>query len=316
MNNERVWFDGELVDVQDAKVSIYTHALHYGSSVFEGIRVYNTYQGACGFRLTDHIKRLYDSAKIYRWQIPYTSEELVEGCKQTVSANHLNEAYIRPLAFVGNVGLGLSPSNPVMQVSITATKWGAYLGEESLEQGVDACFSSWNRLAPNTMPTAAKAGGNYLSSQLISAEARRHGYAEGIALDVNGFVSEGAGENIFVVRNGKIYTPPLTSSILPGLTRDSMMTLASTLGYEVVEANLNRESLYLADEVFMTGTAAEVVPVRSIDQITIGSGKRGPVTKRLQQAFFGLFTGEQPDTWGWLEPMEQSAVSQLLQNIY
>ncbi len=316
MSNEQVWFDGQLMAAEDAKVSIYTHALHYGSSVFEGIRVYDTPQGSCGFRITDHIRRLFDSAKIYRWHIPFSVEELLDACREVLAANQLSQAYIRPLAFIGNVGLGLSPAKQVMQVSITASPWGAYLGEDSLEQGVDAVVTSWNRLAPNTMPTAAKAGGNYLSSQLISGEARRHGYDEGIALDVNGFVSEGAGENLFIVKNGKIYTPPLTSSILPGLTRDSIMTMARHFGYEVVEAPINRDALYLADELFMTGTAAEVVPVRSVDRIQVGNGKRGPVTTKLQSAFFGLFNGQQEDRWGWLEPMEQTAMSTFLQNMY
>lgn len=298
-----VWFNGQLMPESDAKVSVLSHALHYGSSVFEGIRVYDTAHGPCGFRLQDHLRRLYDSAKIYRWQIPYQLDTLTHACQQVVRENQLTSAYIRPLAFIGNVGLGLAPKQQTMEVVVYATPWGAYLGEDSLQQGVDAAVTSWNRLAPNTMPTAAKAGGNYLSSQLISNEARRHGYHEGIALDVNGFVSEGAGENLFLVKNGVITTPPLTSSILPGLTRDSVIKLAEHLGYVVKENAINREALYLADEVFMTGTAAEVVPVRSVDQIPVGTGKRGEITEQIQAAFFGLFNGRQQDLFGWLEPL-------------
>jgi branched-chain amino acid aminotransferase len=316
MTNNTVWFNGTLVPESEAKVSVFTHALHYGSSVFEGVRVYNTFQGPCGFRLEEHIQRLFDSAKIYRWQIPYSKDELVQACKDVVCRNELKEAYVRPLAFIGNVGLGLAPMENKMEVVIAASPWGAYLGEDSLEHGVDAAVTSWNRLAPNTMPTAAKAGGNYLSSQLISTEARRHGYHEGIALDVHGFVSEGAGENLFIVKNGVIFTPPLTASILPGLTRDSVIKMARHFGYEVVEAALNREALYLADELFMTGTAAEVVPVRSVDQIVVGTGKRGPITERMQSAFFGLFSGEQSDIWGWLEPVEQQEDVEWLQSFY
>ncbi|EEZ42189.1 branched-chain amino acid transaminase [Photobacterium damselae] len=297
-----IWFNGEMVAWADANVHVLTHAMHYGTSVFEGIRCYNTPQGPAVFRHREHMERLKNSAKIYRFPINYSVDELMEHCRATLRTNKLESAYIRPLAYVGNVGLGVCPPpNTEMELIIAAFPWGAYLGDEALENGVDAMISSWHRAAPNTIPTAAKAGGNYLSSLLVGGEARRHGYAEGIALNVEGYISEGAGENLFVVRNGIISTPPATGSILPGITRDTIMTLAKELGYEVREENIAREALYLADEVFMTGTAAEIVPVRSIDQITVGVGKRGPVTKVMQEAFFGLFNGTTEDKWGWLD---------------
>ncbi|EHA1082169.1 branched-chain amino acid transaminase [Photobacterium damselae] len=297
-----IWFNGEMVAWADANVHVLTHAMHYGTSVFEGIRCYNTPQGPAVFRHREHMERLKNSAKIYRFPINYSVDELMEHCRATLRTNKLESAYIRPLAYVGNVGLGVCPPpNTEMELIIAAFPWGAYLGDEALENGVDAMISSWHRAAPNTIPTAAKAGGNYLSSLLVGGEARRHGYAEGIALNVEGYISEGAGENLFVVRNGVISTPPATGSILPGITRDTIMTLAKELGYEVREENIAREALYLADEVFMTGTAAEIVPVRSVDQITVGVGKRGPVTKVMQEAFFGLFNGTTEDKWGWLD---------------
>ncbi|HIF9106172.1 TPA: branched-chain amino acid transaminase [Photobacterium damselae] len=297
-----IWFNGEMVAWADANVHVLTHAMHYGTSVFEGIRCYNTPQGPAVFRHREHMERLKNSAKIYRFPINYSVDELMEHCRATLRTNKLESAYIRPLAYVGNVGLGVCPPpNTEMELIIAAFPWGAYLGDEALENGVDAMISSWHRAAPNTIPTAAKAGGNYLSSLLVGGEARRHGYAEGIALNVEGYISEGAGENLFVVRNGIISTPPATGSILPGITRDTIMTLAKELGYEVREENIAREALYLADEVFMTGTAAEIVPVRSVDQITVGVGKRGPVTKVMQEAFFGLFSGTTEDKWGWLD---------------
>ncbi|HIF9535116.1 TPA: branched-chain amino acid transaminase [Photobacterium damselae] len=297
-----IWFNGEMVAWADANVHVLTHAMHYGTSVFEGIRCYNTPQGPAVFRHREHMERLKNSAKIYRFPINYSVDELMKHCRATLRTNKLESAYIRPLAYVGNVGLGVCPPpNTEMELIIAAFPWGAYLGDEALENGVDAMISSWHRAAPNTIPTAAKAGGNYLSSLLVGGEARRHGYAEGIALNVEGYISEGAGENLFVVRNGIISTPPATGSILPGITRDTIMTLAKKLGYEVREENIAREALYLADEVFMTGTAAEIVPVRSVDQITVGVGKRGPVTKVMQEAFFGLFNGTTEDKWGWLD---------------
>ena len=296
-----IWFNGKMVPWAEANVHVLTHAMHYGTSVFEGIRCYNTPNGPIVFRHKEHMDCLKDSAKIYRFPIPYSVDEMMEACRETLRVNKLDSAYIRPLGFVGNVGLGVCPPvDSEMEVIIAAFPWGSYLGEEALANGVDAMISSWNRAAPNTIPTAAKAGGNYLSSLLVGGEARRHGYDEGIALSVNGYISEGAGENIFVVKNGKIVTPPATSSILPGITRDSIVILAKELGYEIEEANIAREALYLADEIFMTGTAAEIVPVRSVDQITVGAGKRGPITEHIQSTFFGLFDGTTEDKWSWL----------------
>jgi branched-chain amino acid aminotransferase len=299
--SELIWHNGEMIPYEQATTHILSHAIHYGSSVFEGIRAYDTPKGPAIFRLKDHIKRLYDSAKIYRIEIPYTEDELMQACKDAVKANGFTNAYLRPFAFLGNVGLGVHPKSHKADVSVAAMEWGTYLGDGSLEAGVDACISSWTRLAPNTMPTGAKAGGNYLSSQLITAEAKRHGYVEGIALDVNGYLSEGAGENLFVIKNGVLFTPPTTACILPGLTRDTIMKLARERGYEVREEAIAREALYLADEFFMTGTAAEVTPVRSVDQIQIGEGKRGPITAELQQAYFELVKGQSEDSNGWLD---------------
>ena len=302
VNADLIWFNGELMPWKNATVHVMSHALHYGSSVFEGIRAYNTHQGTCIFRLKEHIERLFDSAKIYRMNIPYTVDEVMQACKDAVKANKLDSAYLRPLAFLGDVGMGIRPpSDAVAELMIAAFSWEAYLGADAIEQGVDVGVSSWNRLAPNTMPTAAKAGGNYLSSQLISMEAARHGYTEGIAMDINNQISEGAGQNLFLVKKGIIYTPPGSASILSGLTRDAVMILAKDLGYEVREETISRDSLYLADEFFMTGTATEVVPVKSVDGIQVGTGSRGPVTKALQDAFFGIFTGKTEDKWGWLE---------------
>ncbi|MCG9713191.1 branched-chain amino acid transaminase [Shewanella insulae] len=300
---ELIWFNGEIMPWGEAKVHVMSHALHYGTSVFEGIRVYDTPQGPAGFRLTDHVQRLYDSAKIYRMPVPYSFDETMQACRDIVKSNRLDSAYIRPLVFFGDVGMGITPPKDAQcDLMVAAFPWGAYLGEDSMECGVDVAVTSWNRLAPNTIPTGAKAGGNYLSSLQISTEAKRNGFDEGIALDVNGLVSEGAGANLFVVKKNKLYTPPATAAILLGITRDTIMTLARDLGYEVVEEPMSREFLYLADEIFMTGTAAEIVPVRSVDRIEVGAGGRGPVTQALQASFFGLFNGETQDKWGWLEP--------------
>ncbi len=300
-----IWFNGELMPWENATVHVMSHALHYGSSVFEGIRAYNTHKGTCIFRLQEHVDRLFDSAKVYRMDIPFTNEEVVKACKDAVVKNELKAAYLRPLAFLGDIGMGLRPpADAKADLMVAAFSWEAYLGADAIEGGVEVGVSSWNRLAPNTMPTAAKAGGNYLSSQLISMEAGRHGYTEGIALDVNNMVSEGAGQNLFLVRKGVIYTPLSTSSILPGLTRDAVMTLAKDLGYEVREEPISRESLYLADEFFMTGTATEIVPVKSVDGLPVGTGTRGPVTAALQKAFFGIFDGTTEDKYNWLESVE------------
>ncbi len=306
-----IWFNGKLVPWSEAQVHVLSHALHYGSSVFEGIRVYKTPDGIKVFRLTDHIQRLYDSAKIYRMPIPYERAELIEVCKEVVVANKLFDgAYIRPIALRGYGEIGLAPKadHPV-DVAVAAWEWGAYLGAEGLEKGVDVCISSWQRVAPNTIPALAKAGGNYLSSQLISVEAKQRGFAEGIALSTDGTVSEGAGENLFVVIGGKIVTPPSTSSILTGITRDTVIRLAERLGIAIEEKAIPRETLYLADEVFFTGTAAEITPIRSVDRIEIGCGARGPITESLQSAFFGLFSGDTEDSAGWLEDVEVPQVA-------
>jgi branched-chain amino acid aminotransferase len=301
-----IWYNGKLVAWKDATVHVLAHALHYGSTVFEGVRCYPTAKGPVIFRLTDHTKRLFDSAKIYRIDIPYSVEQINTACKQVITSNGLNNgAYIRPFAFRGYGEIGVAPKiSPPIDTVIAAFEWGAYLGAEGLENGIDVCVSSWQRLAPNTIPTLGKAAGNYLSSQLISMEAKRLGFAEGIGLSTDGSVSEGAGENLFLIRNGIIYTPAVDSSILQGITRDTVIQLAKAHGFEVREQSLPRELLYLADEIFLTGTAAEVTPVRSVDRITIGAGKRGPITEVLQSAFFGLFSGKTPDKQGWLETCE------------
>lgn len=300
-----IWFNGEIIPWEKATTHIMTHAIHYGSSVFEGIRAYNTPdKGTCIFRLQEHTKRLIDSAKIYRMTIPYSAEQINQGIIDIINANNLQSAYVRPIGFYGDIGMGLQvPFGQECELGIAAFEWGAYLGDEALKNGVDAGISSWNRLAANTMPTGAKAGGNYLSSQLISMEARRHGYGEGIALDVNGYVSEGAGENIFVIRDGVVTTTPRTAAILPGITRDTVMTLLKEMGYEVKEENIPRESMYVADEILMCGTAAEVTPVKSVDGIDVGNGGRGQITEKVQDAFFGLFNGQTEDKWGWLTPV-------------
>ncbi|MGF1509379.1 MAG: branched-chain amino acid transaminase [Myxococcota bacterium] len=295
-----IWFNGKIVPWEDATVHVMTHALHYGSSVFEGIRAYETSSGTALFRLKDHTHRLLGSARIYRMEVCYDADELGAACKAVIEANGLSSAYVRPLVFRGVSGLSLAPDGPT-ETAIAAFPWGTYLGEGALEDGVDVCVSTWNRPAPNTFPMAAKAGGNYLSGQLMALEAKQNGYAEAIALDSAQFVSEGSGENIFVVKDETISTPPAWSAILPGLTRDTIMRLAVDLGYQVKEEVIPREALYLADEIFLTGTAAEVTPVRSVDRIAIGSGRRGPITAHLQEAFFGLFSGRTPDRYGWLD---------------
>lgn len=298
-----IWHNNQMIDWNEAKVHVLSHALHYGSSVFEGIRVYKTPNGLKIFRLDDHIQRLYNSAKIYRMPIPFTKNEINDACKELIRKNELNNgAYIRPIAFRGYGEIGLAPKDdhPV-DVSIAAWEWGTYLGAEALENGVDVCVSSWQRVAPNTIPTQAKAGGNYLSSTLISTEAKRLGFDEGIALSTDGMVSEGAGENLFLIKGGNIYTPPASSGILTGITRDTVIRLCETAGIKVKEQSITRESLYLADEIFFTGTAAEITPIRSVDRIVIGNGKRGAMTSELQDKFFGLFSGDTKNYNHWLE---------------
>lgn len=299
--SEFIWFNGKLIPWQEANVHVMSHALHYGSSVFEGIRAYATPNGTCIFRLKEHIDRLFNSAKIYRFPLAYTKEEIMEACKAVVRENKLESGYIRPLVFMGNVGLGVSfPKDAKAEVMVGAIPWGAYLGEEGLQKGVKVGVSSWNRLAPNTIPTEAKAGGNYLSSILIANEAHQNGYDEAIALDVNGYVSEGSGENIFVIKDKVLYTAPFTCGLLPGITRASVITLARDLGYEVVEQRIPREMVYLADELFFSGTAAEITPIASVDGIDVGAGCRGPITKHIQETFFAYVKGVSEDKHGWL----------------
>ena len=300
-----IWQNGRLVPGENATTHVLSHALHYGSSVFEGVRVYKTPEGSRSFRLREHITRLFNSAKLYHIDIPYSPAEIEAACNEAVLANDLdNGAYIRPVVFRGFAGLGLTaPAGSPVEVAIAAIQWGAYLGAEGLRNGVDVCVSSWQRVAPNTIPAGAKAAGGYLSSQLISMEAKRNGYAEGIGLTTDGMVGEGAGENLFVVKDGKIYTPPAACSILAGITRDTVITLARAAGFEVDEQPIPREMLYFADELFFSGTAAEVTPIRSVDRIQIGTGSRGPVTEVMQDRFFGLFSGKTRDEWGWLQPL-------------
>jgi len=300
----QIWFNGQLRNHEDCTVHVQSHALHYGSSVFEGIRAYDTPDGTRVLRLTDHLKRLKYSADVYRIPVPWSLDELNQACRDTVRASGLRAAYIRPLVARGDCGLGVLPKKmDVVDVSIIVTPWGAYLGEEGLKNGIKACITSWNRLAPNTMPPGVKAGGNYLSSQLIGLEARDRGFEEGIGLGRDGLLSEGAGENIFLVMNDRLVTPPVSSSILSGITRDIVIKLAADMGIETTEQTISREQMYAVDEIFMTGTAAEVTPVRQVDYMTIGNGGCGPLTRKIQDAFFGLFKGQTEDKWGWLEPL-------------
>ncbi|MEP7354595.1 MAG: branched-chain amino acid transaminase, partial [Acidobacteriota bacterium] len=272
---EKIWHNGRLIAWKDAQIHVLSHVTSYGSSVFEGIRCYETAQGPQLFRGREHMRRLLDSAKIYRMAIPYTVDQLVQAMHDVVGVNKMQSCYVRPLAFRGYGDLGVLPTKDTpIETYMACWAWGKYLGPEAMEQGVDVCVSSWTRIGPNTLPTLSKAGANYMNSQLIRMEAAANGYSEGIALDVSGFVSEGSGENVFVVRDGKILTPPLGASVLPGITRDSVMLLARDMGIQVIETLIPRELLYIADEVFFTGTAAEVTPIRSIDKITIGSGHR------------------------------------------
>ncbi len=308
---KKIWMNGRLVDFADAKIHVLTHAIHYGSGLFEGIRCYVTRSGPAIFRLNEHGRRLFDSCKIYRMEMPYSFEEIKQACIHVIQANDFQDCYLRPLVYRGFHSLGVYPAACPIDVVIAAWKWGKYLGDDALEQGVDVRVSSWNRMAPNTFPALAKATANYMNSILIRQEAAIDGYAEGIALDVNGYVSEGSGENIFIVRDGRVMTPPLGASILAGITRDTIIRLSRDLGFEVVETLIPREALYIADEVFLTGTAAEVTPVRSIDRVTIGSGKRGPVTERIQKEYFAYIGGEIPDRHHWLTPVyaERSAAA-------
>ncbi|MCK4249982.1 branched-chain amino acid transaminase [candidate division WOR-3 bacterium] len=295
-----IWMDGKFVDWENAKIHILSHVIHYGTGVFEGLRCYKTSKCPVIFRLNDHIERLFDSAKIYRMEISYSTQELNTVVVDLIKKNELEDAYIRPIAYRGYDALGVNPFTCPVCVTIATLQWGKYLGKEALESGVDVMISSWNRMAPNTFPAMAKCCANYMNSQLIKMEAITYGFVEGIALDTTGYVSEGSGENIFAVKNGVLHTPPLHASILPGITRDTIMTIANDFGIPVVEEMLTREYLYLADEVFFTGSAAEVTPIRSIDKITIGQGKCGPITKQLQDAFFDVIEGRKEDKHGWL----------------
>lgn len=295
-----IWMDGELVPWDKAQVHVLSHALHYGSAVFEGIRCYETASGSAVFCLSEHIKRLFNSCKVYRMELKYTPQQVGQAILDTIKANHLKSCYIRPLAYRGYGQLGVEPRTCPMKLAIATWPWGAYLGADALDEGVDVGVSSWRRAAPDTIPSGAKVAGNYLSSQLIKMEAVENGYAEGIALDVYGNVAEGSGENIFLVKDGVLMTPPLANSVLPGITRSSIITLAGDLGIPVQEAAFAREQLYMADELFFAGTAAELTPIRSVDHIQVGEGHRGPVTARLQEAFFQVVSGKVPDTHHWL----------------
>jgi branched-chain amino acid aminotransferase len=300
---ERIWHNGTIKPWADATTHVMSHALHYGSSVFEGIRSYETPNGPAIFRLGDHTRRLFASARIYDMEIPYTADDINAACRAVLKKNALTKAYLRPVAYRGLGGFGLSADTPT-DVAVAAWQMGAYLGDGVLEQGIDACVSSWQRFAPNTIPAGAKAGGNYLSGQLIAREARRLGFGEGIALASTGLLSEGAGENLFLVFDGALHTTPVSAALLNGLTRNSIIRLARDAGIEVVERDLPREYLYLCDELFMCGTAAEITPIRSVDGRQVGAGKAGPLTRRMQALFFGLFDGSTPDKYGWLEPVE------------
>jgi len=302
-----IWFNGKFVPWDEAKIHVLSHVLHYGSSAFEGIRVYQTPQGPAILGLEPHIKRLYRTCKIINMPIPFQHEEIKQAVVQTVARNKHQGCYVRPLVFRGYNVLGVDPQNCPVEVIIATWEWGAYLGVDALEKGVDVGVSSWRRMAPDTHPAMAKAGGNYINSQLVVMEAKRHGYAEGIVLDVQGYVSEGSGENIFVILDGKIYTPPMGNSILTGITRGFAIQLAEEKGYKILEQQIPREMLYIADEIFFTGTAAEITPVRSVDGISIGNGSRGPITQQIQSEYFSIITGEVPDRHGWLTYVNATA---------
>jgi len=300
---EKIWFDGKFVDWDKASIHVLSHVVHYGTCAFEGVRSYKSKGGAVVMRLRDHVRRLFDSCTIYRISVPYTIEEIEKAIIETLKANKLEGSYIRPFIFRGFGELGVSPLKCPVHAVVAAWDWGKYLGPEALEKGVAVCVSSWNRAAPNTFPTMAKMAGNYLNSQLIKLEALENGYEEGFALDVNGYLSEGSGENVFLVKDKKLFTPPATAGLLPGITRHSVMQVARSLGYEIVEAAILREALYIADEIFMTGTAAEITPVTRVDKIKIGDGACGAVTRALQQRFFAIVEGEAADEFNWLTPV-------------
>jgi branched-chain amino acid aminotransferase len=297
---DKIWHNGEFIPWNEAKIHVLSHVVSYGSSVFEGIRCYDTASGPAVFRLREHVRRMIESAKIYRMEIPFAVEHLCDALCELVRVNRMNACYLRPIVLRGYGEMGVYPGHNPVEVYLACWEWGRYLGEDAIAQGVDVCVSSWNRLAPNTLPALSKAGANYMNSQLIKMEALANGYQEGIGLDTAGYVSEGSGENIFVVRDGKILTPPLGASVLPGITRATVLQLAEDLGIPLVETLIPREMLYIADEVFFTGTAAEISPIRSVDHIKVGAGYRGPITERLQKEFFAVIDGAKPDRHGWL----------------
>jgi branched-chain amino acid aminotransferase len=299
-----IWHNGNLIPWEDANIHVMSHVVHYGSSVFEGIRCYAQPQGSAVFRLPEHMQRLLDSAKIYRMEIPYSLDELCAAVVDLIESNGVAPCYIRPIVIRGYGEIGVSPKGSPIEVYMANFPWGKYVAGTG---GADVCISSWNRLAPNTMPALAKAGANYMNSQLIRMEAEANGYVEGIGLDTSGLVSEGSGENIFLVRNGVLYTPPLANSALSGITRDSVLTIARHLGLAVTEQPIPREMLYIADEVFFSGTAAEVSHIRSIDRIMIADGKIGEITRKIADEFFAIANGLKPDRFGWLTPVKVSA---------
>ncbi len=302
-----IWMNGKMVPWAEATVHVMAHGLHYGTSVFEGIRCYATNRGPAIFRLGPHIRRLLDSASVYRMPIAWDAEEIAETCREIIRVNDLQSAYIRPIIWRGEGTIAVDPQDQCpIEMAVAAFELGAYLGREGIENGIDACVSSWHRTTSSSNPVLSKAGGHYTNAYLIGAEARRNGYGEGISVSDKGLVCEGAAANLFMIRDGVVNTPPLSNSILGGITRDSAVTLSRDLGLEVIERDFPREMLYTADELFLTGTAAEITPVRSVDRIPVGTGKPGPITKSIQSAFFGLFTGETPDRHQWLDPVETS----------
>jgi branched-chain amino acid aminotransferase len=299
---DKIWHNGKFIAWDDATVHVMSHVVNYGSSVFEGIRCYHLPGGPAIFRANEHIQRLLDSAKIYRMDVDFTHEELVQAMVELIAVNRIWPCYLRPIVLRGYGQVGVNPLNAPVDVYIANYEWGKYLGSDS-EQGVDVCVSSWTRIAPNTLPAMAKSGANYMNSQLIKMEAILNGYVEGIALDVNGYVSEGSGENLFVVRHGTLFTAPLGNSVLPGITRDTVLAISRDLGIPIVEQGIPREMLYIADEVFFSGTAAEITPIRSVDKISVGKGTVGPVTKAIQREFFGVIKGAMPDRHNWFTPV-------------
>ncbi|HUP90342.1 MAG TPA: branched-chain amino acid transaminase [Longimicrobiales bacterium] len=302
-----IWRNGEMVRWEDATIHVLSHVVHYGSSVFEGIRAYKTTDGTAIFRLREHMRRFCDSAKIYRMDLSFTSDQIGDACEAVVRSNSMEECYIRPVAFRGYGSPGVNPLTCPVDVYVICWYWGAYLGEEGMTRGIDACVSSWHRMAPNTFPSFAKAGGNYLGAQLMKMEALSNGYDEAIALGPGGMLSEGSGQNLFLVRDGKLFTAALDGTFLPGITRDAVITLAKDAGIQVVEAPMAREMIYIADEAFFTGTAAEITPIRSVDHINVGDGKVGEITRTLQDRLLGIARGKYADTYGWLSPVKMEA---------